>query len=678
MQIRFQRYPSDGNPAPDAGELWLIPSDTAGRGRRDLAVLALDSGIPAFVSGAGTPTAIVVQSDPTLDDMLAATTLVRRISDEPLPDGLMAYARYVAAVREGLRPGTVPLETSLEGVFLACRTLNGADLTDADNARNFLAAWENLARCLFDGADNGIDPFNNSLLAKHAGFVRERAFLNEDQKVYLQDVRNGERLLVKLPQGPPVAGGLLLREPKSVLWKYWARSDARAPEGCGYLFTGIDRGEGDWVFSTDPIHRVPIRGLAEVLQKAELEQVGTAAGEDPWFDGKPFDFTLVAAPRRRSKLPSRTIKRLVRRWSCARNAPTPASSGKNVGRYVSIAISTCVAILLALILAKLSHEETPDSPLPVSPQVTHNDRTFTAGQSRLFVLGIGPSYRDPTLELNYTDNDVEELIAAFREHSSGYFGDANVRLNPIVREQATRTAVLEGLQWLERGGVDHSDAGPDSHPSENDLVIMTISGHGVVGEDGEYFLLTHESEREQDPRIHGVRWGDLAYTLNQLPCTSIVILDTCHSGATTLDEANESGARDRGASRDSEEIYEATRRDAGSRFSSNSKGVIILPACLGNQTAKEHPDWRHGALSLAVLEAITGELVPGAPPLNEKLSLPPYRDDTHIVNFADLKHYVAHRVYYLTESFASGPQVVDTEESNSRVRDRDIPIAERR
>src|SRR5439155_10081304 len=116
------------------------------------------------------------------------------------------------------------------------------------------------------------------------------------------DVLSGERWYVRIPGGPPEGAGLLLRRPKSLLFKYWARQDAEAPGGQGYVFLAVDWGDGKWVFSTPPLHRLPIKPLADALQAAEAAKDPQHAQKDPWFDGKPFGHTLVAAPRAGTRL----------------------------------------------------------------------------------------------------------------------------------------------------------------------------------------------------------------------------------------------------------------------------------------------------------------------------------------------------------------------------------------
>ncbi len=321
MQVAFRRFPAGADSPPEPGEVYIRPDLAGQRGRRNMALLVLEQGLEALPHGEGDVERVVVSADAsgaTLDDMLAAAFLMRRLkTGRELPPGCRRFAEYAGLVRDGVRPShAIAPEVSLEGVYLAIRNDAGNDLADPEVGARFLARWSRLADCILRAAEADLDPFKTSPCAEDAEFVRERAFLADDQRVYRQEVRQGERWRVRLPGDPPREGaGLLLRRPNSRLFKYWSRTDKEAPGGDGYLFMAVDFGKGSWVFSTDPVHRVPIRSLADVLQAAEAVKDGERAARDPWFDGKPFDHTLVAAPKAGTLLSEREVLRLVKRWA---------------------------------------------------------------------------------------------------------------------------------------------------------------------------------------------------------------------------------------------------------------------------------------------------------------------------------------------------------------------------
>lgn len=159
MDFIFRNFPIDESPTP--GSLHLRSARPEDRQRPDLATLALTDGEQAFVrSEEGPIRQIVLKADPTLDDMLASTLLERRLEGLPIPEGVAALAAYSGLVREGLRPGKVAHEVSIEGVYLAVRHAAGPDLTDPVAATTFLTGWRRIAACLFRAADAATDPLS--------------------------------------------------------------------------------------------------------------------------------------------------------------------------------------------------------------------------------------------------------------------------------------------------------------------------------------------------------------------------------------------------------------------------------------------------------------------------------------------------------------------------------------
>jgi hypothetical protein len=357
--------------APGPGDLLLAPADPAQRGRRDLASFVLASGVGGLAKGEGAPRRLVVSANPTLDDLLASAFAARLVAGRALPNGARALAQYAALQREGLQPGEVPLGESIEGIFLAQRNAHGEDLADPAVGERFARDWRRTADVLLAAAEAGTDPFKSALFAGPE-FARERAFLAKDRDVYRQDVLRGERWVVRLPGGPPKASALLLREPKALLAKQWARRDEAAPVGHAYLFLAVRWGKGQWVFSTDPVQRLPIRPLAEALQAAESVADGARAAADPWFDGKPFGHTLVASPRAGTRLPDEDVLRVVRAWSRAKRAPTKGQ------RRLALALAAGggAAVAAAALFLLLPRDRGPFPPI----DYTSRGRMLTADE----------------------------------------------------------------------------------------------------------------------------------------------------------------------------------------------------------------------------------------------------------------------------------------------------------
>lgn len=318
MDIVF-RTPLAGSSADaQPGELSLRPTDRAAADTRQLSLYVLDHGVESLVQGPGPIERIVVQHDPTLDDMLAALIAERQLAGQPLKEGIRRFALYAALAREGLNPGNIPPEQSLAGLFQVVRSEAGADLTQPSSGGMLRERWRSMARRIVEAVEKGLDPAKTPIFEESEEFARQRIYLREDKRVYLQqDVPRGDRWKVSLPGGPPQADAVVLRQPKSRLFKFWSRAE-------GNLLSVVEHEPGEWVITTDPVQQLSLKTLADVLQQAELKKHASAK-DDPWFDGARFRHTLVAAPRRRTQLSADEVLRVVRQWAKARalHAPEP-------------------------------------------------------------------------------------------------------------------------------------------------------------------------------------------------------------------------------------------------------------------------------------------------------------------------------------------------------------------
>jgi uncharacterized caspase-like protein len=128
------------------------------------------------------------------------------------------------------------------------------------------------------------------------------------------------------------------------------------------------------------------------------------------------------------------------------------------------------------------------------------------------------------------------------------------------------------------------------------LVIVTFSGHGFV-ESGthRYHFAPHDYD-PQNQGSSGIFLDEIQRYLANLPCASIVLFDTCHSGA-----ADEGDADDERP----ENLIKNLRK--GMSEGRDAKGLVVMAACGRYQKANETARWGHGALTLAVLEGLDGK-----------------------------------------------------------------------
>src|SRR4051812_28348323 len=101
-------------------------------------------------------------------------------------------------------------------------------------------------------------------------------------------------------------------------------------------------------------------------------------------------------------------------------------------------------------------------------------------QGHALLIGVA-NYQDAGLRMPVPVAlaDAEGVSKCLRDQSICAYPDGQVKL--LRDDQATRTAVIEALEALA------------TKAKGSDTVFIFFSGHGVLGEDGHYYLTTHET-----------------------------------------------------------------------------------------------------------------------------------------------------------------------------------------
>jgi hypothetical protein len=487
MQLIFRSLRPDE--APTAGELFIRPREE--KHRLAVASVVLEQGLPSLEQGPGPVTHLVVNCSnvgPTLDEMLAGTLARRLLDRQALPPGLKAFARYAALVHEGLRPSDLPAEGSPEGIYLAIRNAAGSDLIDAAAGEKFLAGWDRMADCIWQAAEAGQDPFAKALFSG-PDFAKERAYLTSDREVYRQDVLRGQRWLVRLPGGPPESSALVLRQPRSLLFKYWSRRDRKAPVGQTYLFLAVEWGKGEWVFSTDPVMGISLLPLAKLLQEAEARSAAANASENPWFDGQRFQHTLVAAPKGGTRLPEKQVLGIVRKWTRARQV--------GPRRWLTAAALAGAAVVLVVLTHLLWPGPTPPPPppQPQPPPAYELGKFMVNGKEVPVERGLKPHvgpyvYFEQKVKLRASANDVS----------------LGLLTGPVSEPQAIKIwASLEAKESLPVSQIQlrvNDQTYPLTLKSKSDNHVDTEEQETVLlpGTENEVHLLVQNSS-DQEPEV---------------------------------------------------------------------------------------------------------------------------------------------------------------------------------
>jgi uncharacterized caspase-like protein len=183
----------------------------------------------------------------------------------------------------------------------------------------------------------------------------------------------------------------------------------------------------------------------------------------------------------------------------------------------------------------------------------------------------------------------------------------HVIIKELYNQNASQDEIIKAIEWLK------------TQATQKDMTVVFIASHGH-NEQGEYYLLPADGDPTKLDRS-GISWQVFSESLGNLPSRVLLFLDTCHSGQLGQDLAVLGKQVDN---------TEAIRK-----LSSDEYGVVILAASTGKEFSLEHPMWKHGVFTKALLEALEqGEA--------------DYSNDG-MIHLREMDLYVAERVEALTK-----------------------------
>ena len=195
---------------------------------------------------------------------------------------------------------------------------------------------------------------------------------------------------------------------------------------------------------------------------------------------------------------------------------------------------------------------------------------------------------------------------------AGTQGGLYARVLPqvLTDRDATKDGILAALEAMRSS----MRAG-----SGDDLAVVHFSGHGAMV-DGKLYLLPHEVDARTAVGIRskGLSADQLRDEMLELAKHGrvLVLLDACHSGATTMDGAL------------------LTMDSTALRTGLAAANVTVLTSSSGREVSREDPAWGYGAFTKVLLDALSDP----AADIERK----------GLINPNGLAHYVATRVSSLT------------------------------
>jgi uncharacterized caspase-like protein len=237
--------------------------------------------------------------------------------------------------------------------------------------------------------------------------------------------------------------------------------------------------------------------------------------------------------------------------------------------------------------------------------IARADGSAAALKPKLYALAIGVGeYPDTASRLDYAAADARGFAEALEKQKGGLYDDVEVKT--LVDGAATRTSIVEALDWLEK------------MVTSRDVGVAFFVGQGATDEQQNYWFLPIDASPER-LRASAVSQDDIQRTMAALTGKAILFLDACHPHAAA------SGAISRWR-------CPADMNGILNQFAEN--GIVTFVASPKCETAQESPDWGHGAFTKALIEGLDGKadlLHSGA------------------ITVSELDVYIAERVKSLTE-----------------------------
>lgn len=228
-------------------------------------------------------------------------------------------------------------------------------------------------------------------------------------------------------------------------------------------------------------------------------------------------------------------------------------------------------------------------------------RPASTTPDKVYFVGIGLNqYANSQYNLTWSVKDIRDMALALKKH----YG-SSITIDTLFDAQVSRESVLRIKQKLQ--GLN-----------ENDKVIVSYSGHGILSKDLEYFLSTYHINFE-DPVVNGLPYEELESLLDGIrPRKKLMLIDACHSGEVDKEEfgkieAARTSLNTNGVTaRSSIKLVQKKNLGMTNSFElmqqlfanvSRGTGATIISAAGAMQYAQERGDLKNGVFTYCILDA---------------------------------------------------------------------------
>lgn len=230
--------------------------------------------------------------------------------------------------------------------------------------------------------------------------------------------------------------------------------------------------------------------------------------------------------------------------------------------------------------------------------------TYKPKQSKkpdLYLVTIGDSkYADARFNLTYAAKDAEDIKKTF-EGNSSY---TNVFTYSYTNEKVTRENILKLKNELKKAKRD-------------DVVIITVAGHGVLDKNLDYYLATYDMDFN-NPSGKGIPYEELESLVDGIaPLKKVIFLDACHSGEVDKEEVEQLAVntsssgnvkfRAAGAGIQKKNLGLKTTSELMTELFTDLRkgtGATVISSAGGAEYAMESDQWKNGLFTYCLLHGL--------------------------------------------------------------------------
>lgn len=219
--------------------------------------------------------------------------------------------------------------------------------------------------------------------------------------------------------------------------------------------------------------------------------------------------------------------------------------------------------------------------------------------NKTYFIGIGVSnYKDSSMNLQYAAKDIRDLATTFLK-----VYDKTI-IDTLIDKQVTKENIAKLKQRI-------------SNLSVNDVVILAVTGHGLLSDSLDFYYATHDVNFNK-PTDRGLKYEELENLLNDIACRrKLLLIDACHSGALDKDELLQKNVLQKGnvkaTNTRSTVRVKKNKLKLNNTFElmqnqfadlSSGNGTIVISAAGGLEYAFESAKWNNGVFTYSVRKAI--------------------------------------------------------------------------